>query len=358
MKIYRVQDFVVRGKEVFVGLEDSKSTWKIAVRCERMLIHQVSMEAKYPALIGYFRNKFPECTIHLIYEAGFKGFNLYDRLTEDGIDCVVIPPHMVTEPKVSKVKTDKRDAKRLALVLENHDFKDPCYVPDKERREDRQVSRTLLAVQKDVVRNRNRIRKLLDFHGIEVPFAGKNEWGRKEFCALRKLPLSEPVTLSLNVLLTILEHLWDQQTVLRDYLRGLCKKERYSKAFVIARSLPGIGWFTAIRLILELGEDLSHFTNGKKTAGFVGLTSSEYSTGETERKGRITGMGSGFIRYCLIENSWVAIRKDQALLSKFSRVWRSSGSKKKAIVAVARVLIVRLRACIIAGTPYRIGVVQ
>jgi len=118
MKIYKVQDFVVKGKEVFVGLEDSKSTWKIAVRCERMLIHQVSMEAKYPALIGYLRNRFPECAIHLIYEAGFKGFNLYDRLTEDGIDCVVIPPHMVTEPKVNKVKTDKRDAKRLAYILE------------------------------------------------------------------------------------------------------------------------------------------------------------------------------------------------------------------------------------------------
>jgi transposase len=358
MKIYRVQDFVVKGKEVFVGLEDSKTTWKIAVRCERMLIHEVSMEAKYPALMGYLRNKFPECATHLIYEAGFKGFNLYDRLTEDGIDCVVIPPHMVTEPKVKKVKTDKRDAKRLAYILENHDFKDPCHVPDKERREDRQVSRTLMAVQKDIIRNRNRIRKLLDFHGIDVPFAGKNEWGRKEFEALRGIPLSEPVKVGLNVLLTILEHLWDQQTTLRDYLRGLCKKKRYSKAFEIARSLPGIGWFTAIRLILELGEDLSHFTNGKKIAGFVGLTSSEYSSGDTERKGRITGMGSGFIRSALIENSWAAIRKDQALLSKFSRVWRSSGSKKKAIVAVARVLIVRLRACILAGTPYRIGVVR
>jgi transposase len=315
------------------------------------------MEAKYPALLAYLRNKFPKCTIHLIYEAGFKGFNLYDRLTEDGIDCVVIPPHMVTEPKVNKVKTDKRDAKRLAYILENHDFKDPCHVPDKERREDRQVSRTLIALQKDIIRNRNRVRKLLDFHGIEVPF-DKNEWGRKEFQALRGIPLSESAKVGLNALLTILEHLWDQRTILRDYLRGLCKKERYSKAFEIARSLPGIGWFTAIRLILELGEDLSHFTNGKKIAGFVGLTSSEYSTGETERKGRITGMGSGFIRSTLIENSWTAIRKDPALLSKFSKVWKSSGSKKKAIVAVARVLIVRFRACILADEPYKIAVVK
>lgn len=358
MKTYRIQDSVVEGKEVFVGLEDSKRTWKIAVRSGRMLIHQATMEAKYPALIGYFRNKFPDCLIHLMYEAGFKGFNLYDRLTEDGIDCVVIPPHMVTEPKANKVKTDKRDARRLALVLESHDYDMSCHVPDRERREDRQISRTLIALQKDIIANRNRIRKLLDFHGIEVSFAGKAIWGRKEFHALLELSLPEPLKISLSVLLTVLEELWKQQALLRSKLRVLCKKDRYRKAFEIARSLPGIGWFTAIRLILELGEDLSHFGSGKKIASFVGLTSSEYSTGETERKGRITGMGSGFIRAVLVENSWKAIKRDQALLSKFFRVWQSSGSKKKAIVAVARLLIVRLRACMIAGTPYRIGVVR
>ena len=69
-------------------------------------------------------------------------------------------------------------------------------------------------------------------------------------------------------------------------------------------------------------------------------------------------MGSGFIRGTLIENSWMAIRKDPVLLSKFTRVWRASGNKKKAIVAVARILIVRLRACVLSGTPYAIGVVE
>ncbi len=77
------------------------------------------MEAKYPLLIQYLTRRFPDCTIHVIYEAGFKGFNLHDKLTDDGIDCIVIPPHMVTEPKVNRVKTDKRDASRLAVILEN-----------------------------------------------------------------------------------------------------------------------------------------------------------------------------------------------------------------------------------------------
>ncbi len=358
MNSRKVQDFVVKGKEVFVGLEDSKTTWKIAVRCEKMVIHQTGMEAEYSVLKQYLHHRFPECAIHLIYEAGFKGFNLYDRLTADGIDCVVIPPHMVTEAKVSKIKTDKRDASRLAYVLENHDFKHSCHVPDKEQREDRQINRTLIAVGKDIISARNRIRKFLDFHGITVSFAKKDRWGRKEFMALKELPLRESLKISLGVSLTLLEQLWIHQITLRKALRQLCKKERYRKAFEIARSLPGIGWYTAIRLVLELGEDLGRFTNGKKIAAFVGLIPGEHSTGQTIRKGRITGMGSGFIRSALIENSWTAIRKDPVLLDKFRRVWKATGNKKKAITAVARMLIVRLRACIISGRPYATGIVR
>jgi len=93
-------------------------------------------------------------------------------------------------------------------------------------------------------------------------------------------------------------------------------------------------------------------------ASFVGLTCSECSTGETERKARITGMGSGFIRAMLVENSWIAVRKDPVLFAKFTRVWKSSGSKKKAIVAVARTLIVRFRACVIMDTPYAAGIIN
>ena len=358
MSTRTIQDFVVKGKEIFVGLEDSKTTWRIAVRCERMVIHQTSMEAEYPVLKRYLYNKFPECAVHLIYEAGFKGFNLYDRLTEDGIDCVVIPPHVVTEAKINKIKTDKRDALRLAYVLENHDFTDTCHVPDKERREDRQISRTLIAIGKDIISTRNRIRKLLDFHGISVPFAKMDRWGRKEFMALKELSLSESLKISLHALLTLLDHLWSLQVVLRNALRRLCMKERYRTAFEIARSLPGIGWYTAIRLVLELGENVDRFTNGKKIAAFTGLTPGEHSTGSTIKKGRITGMGSGFIRSALLENSWVAIRKDPVLLDKFRRVWKATGNKKKAIVAVARMLIIRLRACIIAGKPYATGIVR
>jgi transposase len=91
-------------------------TWKVAGRCKKMLIHRVSMPAEQQIFIQYVRNKFPERTIHLIYEAGSRGFNLFDRLTEERMGCIVIPPHLVTEPKVNRAKTDKRDANRLAVM--------------------------------------------------------------------------------------------------------------------------------------------------------------------------------------------------------------------------------------------------
>ena len=65
-------------KDIFIGLEDSKTTWKIYVRCERMIIHEVSMPAKYENLHNYLKSKYPSCRIRLIYEAGFSGFWLHD----------------------------------------------------------------------------------------------------------------------------------------------------------------------------------------------------------------------------------------------------------------------------------------
>ena len=140
-------------------------------------------------------------------------------------------------------------------------------------------------------------------------------------------------------------------------LEVLSQKERYKFGVAKKKSSPGIGWQTAIRLTLEWG-DMSRFPTGKHIASFTGLTSSEYSTGDTVRRGRITGQSSGLVRSWLIECSWRAIRKDPVMLDKFRRVWRNSGSKKKAIVAVARKLAVRMWALETKNEMYVIGVVS
>jgi transposase len=290
-----------------------------------------------------------------MYEAGFRGFGLHDSLVKDNIACVVVPPHTLTEEKANRVKTDRIDARRIAQNLENGDYKS-CHVPDAQRREDRQISRTLEGIQKTIVQTRNRIWKMLDSHGIEVPFS-KQRPGKADIRQLRQLEMSPSLALSLTVDLDILEMLWEQDLKLRKVLKEMTKRERYKKTFEILQSTPGVGWFTAIRIVLEWGEDFSRFANRRRIASYVGLTCSEYSTGETVRRGHLTGLGHRRSRQWLIESAWVAIRKDPALREKFNRVYHNSGSKKKAIVATARKLVGRILYCVTHSEPYTPGLV-
>jgi transposase len=349
----KMQDYIAKGKGIFIGLEDSKRTWKISCRSEKMEIHYTSMPADYTVLRSYLRNRYPECRIAVIYEAGFKGFGLHDRLVEDGYGCVVTPPNKVTQEKASRVKTDKIDCRRLATNLENGDFK-RCHVPDREILADRQISRTLIAIQKDLVRTRNRIRKFLDFHGIDKGFPA-GAWSTSDYDRLMQLELGGMLGISLNVLKELLSHLLSAKKLLKQELLRLTKKERYAAIFKIFNSAPGIGWFTAIRLVLEWGEDLSRFKTAKKFGSFTGLTASEYSTGETVLKGNITGQGNRSVRAWLIESAWTALRFDPVLLKKYNDIAHRCGNKKKAIVAVARKLAVRLWRCAMNKETYCIG---
>jgi transposase len=161
----KIQEHIVKGKGIFVGLEDSKSTWRICVRSEGMIVDETGMPTEYLNLRNYLKSRYPGCTIRLMYEAGFGGFWLHDQLEADGIDCIVTPPNKVTQEKVNRVKTDRVDARRLSKNLENRDYRS-CHVPDLELREDRQISRTLVMIQKDIIRVKNRIRRFFDFHGL------------------------------------------------------------------------------------------------------------------------------------------------------------------------------------------------
>ena len=154
-------NYILRSEKIFVGLDDSKKTWSLCVRSGGVVVHETSMPAEYTVLRNYFNNKYPDCAIQVIYEAGFRGFGLHDQLVAGGWECVVTPPHTVTEEKVQRKKNDTTDCRRLAKNLENEDY-GSCFVPDKGLREDRQISRTCGQVQADIIRVCNRIRRMLE----------------------------------------------------------------------------------------------------------------------------------------------------------------------------------------------------
>jgi transposase len=353
----KMQDYVVRGKKVFVGLEDSKRAWRLCVRSEGMIVHELSLPGEAANLLKYLQSRYPQCQLSVIYEAGFHGFWLHDELVAAGYGCVVTPPHLVREAKVNKVKTDKGDARRLAQMLESGDYQS-CHVPSRQRREDRQISRTLSDIQEDIVRMKNRVRRLLEFHGLDQGLkAGR--WSQSDYEQVWLLlpSLSAPLRKSLEVYRQTLTSLESSREELLAELKRLKASSEYHQAVELKASCPGVGWLSAIRFTLEWG-DLSRFESGKPLAHYLGLTPGEYSSGETKATGHITGQGSPQVRAWLIQCAWRAIRLDPVLAVKFRAVWHHSGSKKKAIVAVARKLALRLRAVELSGQPYEVGMIQ
>lgn len=354
-----IMNYTVKNKEIFIGLEDSKKTWKVCARSNKVTVNEASMPADYEILKNYFNNKFPGCTIHVIYEAGFRGFELHDQLKADGYDCIVTPPHTVTQEKTQRLKNDRIDCRRLAKNLESGDYH-TCHVPDRKLREDRQISRLYDQIQHDITRECNRIRRTLEFHGLDNQFQA-GSWYRsnykKAYESITKMDISPSLKFDFNIMFNELFHLWELQNQVLKELNILAKSEAYKADVDLLRSAPGIGILTAIRLILEWGS-LERFERKAAFSSFLGLIPSEYSSGETEHKGHITKQGNRLVRSWLIECSWRALKYDPVLLEKFNAVVRSSGSRKKAIVAVARKLANRLRFVLIHKTPYTIGLVH
>jgi len=355
----KIREYVLKGKEVYVGLEDSKKSWKVCVRSGRLVVHETSMPAEYENLRNYFRKRFPECQIRVMYEAGFRGFELHDQLVGDGWECVVTPPHMVVQEKCNAQKNDRNDSRRLAKNNENGDYRE-CHVPDRERRQDRQVSRLYGQLQKDITRVSNRIRKTMDFHGLAGFFPG-GAWNKHSYRAaeerLKSLELSESLRFAFNGMFAELRSLRSLQAAVLKQLRVLAHSERYRRATELLASVPGIGLLTAIRLALEWG-DMRRFKSKAAFSSFLGLVPSDYSTGEQDHKGHITRQGNRQVRSWLVESAWLALRHDPVLLEKYQRVVSHCGSGKKAIVAVARKLAMRLRAILLSGQPYQVGLLE
>jgi transposase len=139
----------------------------------------------------------------------------------------------------------------------------------------------------------------------------------------------------------------DKQTQL---LKDLSKTTLYRERVKVLTSIPGVGLITAMEILLEL-QDVSRFRRADQLAAYVGLTPSQYTSADKVRMGRITGIGKDSVRTALVECSWWLIRKDRAMQSKYEKIKARSGAKR-AIVAIARILLLRMRRMLLDGQSY------
>ena len=197
---------LVRGKGVFIGVDVHKESWHVTARAEGEEVFHGGMPSQYHALQRLF-DHFKECKVKVAYEAGPCGFWLYDKLTGDGIEAIVVPPSLISIGSGNKVKTDKRDSRKLARLLEGNMLK-RVYVLKEEDRVDRELLRT----RRQIVEHRNdvarQIKSKLLFYGIPSPFSVRHGWAQNYLEWLKGLELQgEALKVCFESLIELYEYL-------------------------------------------------------------------------------------------------------------------------------------------------------
>jgi transposase len=337
------------GKEdLFVGIDLHKHRWHVTIRTMDLELFSASIPGTWEALERVLA-RYHGHPLQAVYEAGYFGFRLHDRLVDRDIPCIVTPPSLIPQEYGNRVKTDRRDSRKLAHLLAKGLLK-RVWVPNEEELYHRQVVRRRRQLVRDRVRTQSRIKAELRFYGvlIEEP---RGKWTQIYFENLRRVNFGNRwMQESFNRLLEQYEFLSAQIDKQTQLLRELSETELYQERVKILQSIPGVGVISAMELLLEL-QDVSRFRKAEQLAAYVGLTPSQYSSADKVRMGRITGIGKNTLRAILVEASWKLITKDQVMREKYDRIKIRSGGKR-AIVAIARTLLLRMRRMLLDKQAY------
>lgn len=354
MRYYKNIKEFVQGKKVFCGIDSHLNSWNICFFCDGEVIEKIKLPVDYTKLHFLLLSYSTARELKIVYEAGFSGFWLYRRLTKDGYNCMVTPPNRVPHSG-SKVKTDKRDAEALATYLSAGLLKE-VVVPPVHAEADRRVVRRRAQLVKNQTRAKNHIRSFLHLHGIAAPADVKSRWSNRYLAWLDSLTFDfETDAFTLSRMIADYRHIRDEVVAVTRYLRTMSKNETYANSFKHANALRGVGLVTGMTLLLEIF-DFARFKNSQHFSSYLGLTPAQYSSGDHVRLGHITRQGNAHLRNVLIESAWTVIRHDPHLREKYERLKARGTNGKKAIVAVARSLAVRLRRCLLDNCDYVIGV--
>jgi transposase len=222
---------------------------------------------------------------------------------------------------------------------------------DRADREFLRTQRQILEHRSDVARQ---IKSKLLFYGIRSPFSVKQRWTQQYLRWLKGLTFErEVLELSFQSLIEVYEYLSCQLVAINKRVIELSRSEKYLDKVRLLRSIPGIGILLAMEIWVELPE-IERFKSADEIASFIGLTPSEYSTGKYVHQGRITRCGNKRVRTCAVEGSWILITKDPWMRNKYRKLKNLKGAKR-AIIAIARMLMIRIRRILLDRAPYRIG---
>lgn len=345
--------FVPRNYDVFAGLDVDKKSMSVVFTDHADSKRSLRMAHSATPLLNYVRKHFVGKRVAFAYEAGPTGFGLHDELARQAYTCVVAAPSKVPRAPGERVKTNRLDSRKLAESLRGGQLHG-IHVPSARYRNLRHLVQLRDTHVRQLMASKLRIKSLLLYEGIPFPDP-QEKWRARAMRELGTLPCSEPVRFKLDDLLNTLHFHFQAAAAATKQIRRYCLNDpELQQSISLLLSLPGIGWIVASHLVARLG-DPREIKNGKQIAGFLGIVSSEHSTGEKENRGEITRSGDSRLRNKLIQSAWTAIKKDPELRAFYRRIYQRHPKKvaaRKAIVAVARKLTTRIYVVLHEQRPY------
>jgi transposase len=290
----------------FVGLDVHAQTIAIAVAESGRdgEVRSVGTIPNRPEAVNKAMKKLGRAeTLAVCYEAGPTGYGLYWQLTELGIRCEVVAPTLVPVRAGDRVKTDRRDAEKLARCYRSGDLT-PVWVPDKEHEALRDLVRCRLCAVEDLRRARQHLRHFLLRHGLRPPTEMK-AWTKKYRLWLKTVKMQQ-----LAAEATLLDYKSEVQHAEERVERleraidtAVAAAPATMRAVIEAlQSLRGVAKVSAVTLVAELGK-ISRFDRASQLMGYAGVVPGEHSTGDSVRRGAITKAGNGHVRRVIMESA-------------------------------------------------------
>src|SRR6476659_1354275 len=296
---------MIESTAVAVGLDvHARSIRLAAVRADELL-EERTLPYDEEAVERLLR-RWP--AVRCCYEAGPTGFGLQRHLVERGIDCLVVAPGLVPQRPGDRVKTDSRDARKLARLLAGG-LLEPIHVPSRELEAARDLVRAREDARLDRMRDRQRLSKFCLRHGRTLP---TSSWtvARRRWLAEQRFEFpAQQQTFDTYVHAVDLVDARIEQ--LERVIREAAEQGPWSQLIARLRCLRGIDTLTALALAAEIG-DFDRFHRAEELMAFVGLVPSERSSGEQRRQGSITKVGNSHARRLLVESAWHARRRPTA----------------------------------------------
>lgn len=287
---------------IFVAIDDSKRTLVMGILrpgADEPETRSIPNEPRHVRRM--FDRLKREGLVHVCYEAGPSGYDLYRQLTTRGVACQVMAPALTPRKPGDRTKTDRRDAAKLVRLFRAGELT-PIRVPDEVTDAGRDLLRCREDAQEDLLRWRHRLGKFLARHG-RVYREGRN-WTQRHWTWIRCQQFTlPPLQRTLAEYRCAVEQLLARVADLNREIAALAETAPYREPVGWLRCFRGIDTLAAMTLLAELG-DFQRFPHPRELMAYLGLVPSENSSGDRTRHGSITKAGNTHARRILVEASW------------------------------------------------------